>query len=765
MARHDLLSVLGLESLKEILAAPPSPPWGRIEAGVEDRPLKFSRELGDQCLRAFLSQESFLKSDPVLLGSWARGELSPGSDLDLLFLGPEEEVGKIVSWAQEKGLKIRSRLPQDFFDLSKGVELWDQLSLLDGRALTGRGRLILERERKKIVEAKPAEKKKWLRILKEERKSRHERHNSIQNLLEPNLKMGLGGMRDLQQGRLILKLDPSLAQEGEYANRLFDFYQTCFLWIRLLLQEEGQGDVIHSALQPHLATRLGFSDYRAFMSFVQKGLSRVSFYSDWLLAEAGLSAAQREKIRGMKMQTSAQMSQALLKDPSVLSQYEVRRHLDEVWPEASLPRRRSERGRELKRFFSDKAGDAHWIALFRSRLMDRLLPELKPLVGYVQHDQYHRYSADAHILQVVREVLRARKSSRHLSALAAVAKKLTKKDWTLLLWTALYHDLAKGRPEDHSDLGAAWVSRDLRAFGLAAGDVREVTWLVKHHLAFSSAALRRDPQDSRVLGELAKLDLTQGRIHRLLIFTAIDILGTNPASWNEWKAKLLSNLGEKLLAPERVEQVRLLRALDEIESDDQNRLLEIGREVGLKRLQSDLKKAKAEKSEAFEFYPVKKRLWVRYHHPENRKGALARVLGLFFQSGASVLQASVLTLPGLGIYDWFCLDFSGRVESLQKRLKLLAEQGSLTPPNVQWESVEIVQIQEQSWTLLFRGMDQRGLLWNAASNLFEAGLGIKSAQVQTWGEKAEDLFVVEPPQVKPSEWLAGFRERIGVHQK
>ena len=463
----------------------------------------------------------------------------------------------------------------------------------------------------------------------------------------------------------------------------------------------------------------------------------------------------------LKFKKAADLSQALLKNPSVIRQFEVRQNLDAFWSEKSISKRASERGIELRKFFGEKVSDASWIALFRSRLMDRLLPQLRPLIGYVQHDQYHRYTADAHVLQVIRETIRARKTRRHLGGLANMARDFSSRDWQILLWTALYHDLAKGRPEDHSDLGALWVGKDLKSFGVTKADILEVQWLVQHHLAFSLAAFRRNSQDFQILSELAGLELTEGRIRRLLIFTAIDILGTNPESWNQWKEKLLVDLGKRLLSPESKAQVQLMKSLAGMTKEDQSRLWEIAEEIGVLKLKKDLEKVQHKSFSSREFFKHKKRLWIRFHNPKDEPGTLAKVLGQLFQAGASVLQASVMTLPDVGVYDWFCLDFSGSPQALEKRLGLL-EKGQSMAPTVKWESVQIVQKNEKTWTLLFKGLDQRGLLWNAAQKIFEMGLQVESAQVQTWGQKAEDLFVVKAPAHDPELWLKEFRKKIGI---
>ncbi|MFN7730016.1 MAG: protein-PII uridylyltransferase [Bdellovibrio sp.] len=768
MARHDLLHILGLESLKGSFPQPHQD-WGRVEKGIEGGALEWSTQLKEKIRHLFENDApSFLASEPIMLGSLARGELCPSSDLDFVFLGPEKRVQEFVSWAQQKGLKLRSRVPEDPLDLTKGVELWDTLSLLDGEALTDLGAQVLERERLRIVLAQQGQKNKWLKQLRDERKKRHERYDSIQNMLEPSIKMGLGGLRDLDQARLILKAFPEIEIRDSHVLNLLDYYLKAFLWIRLRLHLQGQGDLINNQSQPALAEFFGFSHYRDFMFFVQRGLSRVSFYSDWILELALVAKSKphgtlRSRSKASVFKKPGDLGAALIKDPSVMVQYEVRRQLDKFWSVPSLARRRAERGRELKKYFSSKVGEEAWIALFRSRLMDRLIPELKPLVGLVQHDQYHRYAADAHLLQVLRETLKARKSTRSLGPIKKTADTLNDGDWQLLMWTSLYHDLAKGRPQEHSDLGAKWVQRDLTAFGLKKSDVIEVKWLVQNHLAFSQAALRRDPNDPLVLRELGTLDLNEGRVRRLLVFTALDIMGTNPQAWNEWKSRLLANLGEKLLSKDRQLEIAFSKKFSFLSLEEQQVLFVISREIGLKKLQADLAQVQQAKNQTFEVFKVKKRVWLRYSKTRDQQGALADVLGYLFQSGASVLQAYVLTLPRLGIYDWFCLDFAGSENALMKRIEVFSKKGASKAPYVQWEKIQQIEGPSGQMTLLFKGMDQRGLLWSAAESLTKAGLEIQSAVVQTWGQKAEDLFVVKVPSGH-TDWFEKLELSLNLYK-
>ncbi len=198
----------------------------------------------------------------------------------------------------------------------------------------------------------------------------------------------------------------------------------------------------------------------------------------------------------------------------------------------------------LENILKVTAPDEFLVSTFRSRLIDKLVPEIRRLVGYVQHDQYHRFTADSHIMQACREVKRIYKKPAELGPLKFLHGKLSAEDWRILSWSCLYHDLAKGLEsfEHHSDLGMVIVERDFRSYGFKKDFTDEVKWMVQNHLELSQAAFRKNPKDPKVWQELREKGIEGARLYRLALFTAIDIRATNPEAWNEWKAKLLKEL-------------------------------------------------------------------------------------------------------------------------------------------------------------------------------------------------------------------------------
>ncbi len=134
------------------------------------------------------------------------------------------------------------------------------------------------------------------------------------------------------------------------------------------------------------------------------------------------------------------------------------------------------------------------VALHRTRLLEVLVPDFKKLKGLVQHDHYHRFTADAHLVQSIREVQRAKTSKRIFGVISVLNKDLSAQDWWTLKLTALFHDLAKGRKGDHSTEGAKLVNKYFSEWNYPAGLREDVAWLVENHLLMSTAAFRQNPQ-------------------------------------------------------------------------------------------------------------------------------------------------------------------------------------------------------------------------------------------------------------------------------
>jgi [protein-PII] uridylyltransferase len=178
----------------------------------------------------------------------------------------------------------------------------------------------------------------------------------------------------------------------------------------------------------------------------------------------------------------------------------------------------------------------------RYDVLGRYLPVFGRIVGQMQHDLFHVYTVDEHILMVVRNLRRfAVTDMAHEYPLCN--RLMSEFDKPELLYLAgLFHDIAKGRGGDHSRLGTVDARRFCRNHGLPEEDVELVAWLVEHHLQMSSVAQKRDLSDAGVIKEFAGVVQTERRLIALYLLTVADIRGTSPKVWNAWKGKLLEDL-------------------------------------------------------------------------------------------------------------------------------------------------------------------------------------------------------------------------------
>ena len=267
------------ENFKALLIAPPTP-FGEEKAS-ELGARKFSEILIKNIEEKFSKHPLWFKSQPIALGSWARGELCACSDLDLLFLGEENVVADFVSDIQKMGFKIRSRLPQNHLDWTEGVEAFDVLALLEAKSFTTEAAESLSKQTDLIRKRGKVYFRKLLKSMSLERASRNQRYDSIANFLEPNLKFGPGGLRDLHQALNLSKLYGEKLDQTEFIKHQYsvlNYYLEFWLLLRHRLHLDGGGDILSANDQLQISKWLGYRDIQEFMRQVQKGISRVNFY-------------------------------------------------------------------------------------------------------------------------------------------------------------------------------------------------------------------------------------------------------------------------------------------------------------------------------------------------------------------------------------------------------------------------------------------------------------------------------------------------------
>lgn len=752
MANNSFLSPELLEQARGILNPPLTTPDGDVRQNFYFSNDNLSSWMSDRIEEIFERCPEWKKSQPILLGSWARGEICPRSDIDLIFCGEEKDVRKVVDHLQEQGLKIRYRMPKDFSDWTINVDPFDVLALLKAKPLTPEGAKLLFAQQKKIWGQKKKLRQVLLKAVIKERETRAVRYDSITNYLEPNIKYGPGGLRDLEQGLQIYELFAEKFINPGHALNILKYYRNYLLSLRQKLHLDGMGDILVGTAQFELAQWMGFKTHKEFMRSLQSGLSRVHFYTDWIVEVAAGSEAELKKIDSVVLKKPLDLASALHKNSTVLMQKLVREQLDNVFPFDQEKRQGKVRGQILKKALDIKASDEFIVSVFRSRLIDKLTPEVHRLFGYVQHDQYHRFTADSHIMQACREVKRLYKKPAMLGPLKFLHGKLKSYDWEVLSWSALYHDLAKGLESDnHADQGVEFVKRDFKNFGLSAKLTQDVSWMVKNHLELSQSAFRKNPKDPKVWEELKKLNVEGANLWRLALFTVVDIRATNPEAWNDWKAKLLKELVESL-ASEKAQHFFDFKKLSQQKklAVDTALVQELGAEllssVPMATLVEDLKKASGAKSKSQSLKPFlvqtkKQGLWIRFHEAVDRAGLLSHYVTQLYSLGIGIRHASIHTLPEVGVYDWFQIDSKKSLAQLSKIFESANFQEKPLP-SVRFDRIQVISQDDREWMISFKGKDQAGLLASAAAALGELGLSIQSAKVHTWGRQIDDIFVI-----------------------
>ncbi len=725
------------------------------------RPDEFSKWLQYRLLKRLSEHPSWRAAGPIALGSWSRDELSPKSDVDLLFVGNEDDVLKLTTDFSKQGLKLRYRMPEDPSDWTIGVEPFDILALITAVPLTNEVSTELEKQKEKLRANWKAIRKAIVKAMAVEREARNERYDSITSYLEPNLKYGSGGLRDLEQALALKTLFPERFETAEQAHAfaVLSYYKKFFLLVRQKLHlSQGASDLLIATEQASLAAWLGFKNPRDFMKEIQKGFARVSFYADWAFEQVAASTPRLAKIAAVKLKSPKDLFKALRDDPSVLMQNRVRLVADSLFAESLKKENKASRaalqkliGRELTNFIDPAKPEKPLIALFRSRLVDHCVPEFRRIVGHVQHDQYHRFSVDAHILQALRELGRLRKSPKLAGKLSRQLKSLTKGEWEILSFACLYHDIAKGREGDHSIEGIAVAQQDLTSFGKSEALIREVAWIVEEHLILSSAAFKENPASPKTWAKLAAKGVANRRVPLLAAFTIVDIRATNPDAWTPWKERLLNDVITNLENPEATNAIEFTRLMGE-DSDWVERLDSfLVSMLSPQKLADDLKSVIADLSgPSVDLLPKIVRTksgqtWIRFHSAHDRPGLFAHYVRSLGAAGLSIRHASVHTFRETGVYDWFEVKTEKSAGVINKLLHLaLAKPASAPKTRVHFDLISLTSETNEEWVISFRGKDQPGALLQAANALFEQGAEIQWARVHTWGRQIDDVFGIKP---------------------
>ena len=421
----------------------------------------------------------------------------------------------------------------------------------------------------------------------------------------------------------------------------------------------------------------------------------------------------------------------------------------------------------------------------RYGVLGRYLPAFGRIVGQMQHDLFHVYTVDEHILMVIRNLRRFAipRFDHEYPFLSQLMQEFDKPE--LLYLAALFHDIAKGRGGDHSHLGAKDAIRFGREHGLSQADAQLIAWLVEQHLVMSATAQKQDLSDPEVISNFATLVRDERTLTALYILTVADIRGTSPAVWNAWKGKLLEDLfrstrrilrGEteyaaSAIAAKREQGLRIFRqyvptpgkheALWKTLDDHYFQRFEVA-EIAWhtrtlwSRVTPDKPIVRARLS------PVGEGLQVLVYAPD-QPGLFARITSFFERMQFDVAAAKIYTTQHGFALDSFQVLTRTRSGEHYRDLIQKIEGGSpsASPRKGPVETlpagrvsrwvkhfpieprVDIVADRRPGrWVASVSCADRPGLLSSVARIFLKHGLNLVDARVTTLGARAEDVFVV-----------------------
>lgn len=795
--------------------------------------LREHRKLVDRLLKDMWREVRMPGSLALLaVGGYGRGELYPHSDVDVLVLLPESPTASLAARIEtlisrlwdaglELGHSVRT-IPECAEEAGKDVTV--MTSLLESRLVAGSRRLFAEFDRARRATLDP---QAFFKAKRLEQEQRYTKFQDSPYSLEPNLKEAPGGLRDLQVILWIGRasgLGTSWAelsrrglitrQEAAQALRHHKLLQD--LRVRLHYAAGRREDRLLFDYQESLAHDLGYAGSahrRAGEQLMQayfRTAKAVTQLNVILLQNIGAEIlparnSDTEPIneRFMRVGELLDARSADLfehEPPAILESFLVMQQRSEL-KGMTAPTLRAlwrARSRVDAAFRRDPANRRTFLALLQQPrgivhelrrmnqygILGRYLPAFRRIVGQMQHDLFHVYTVDQHILAVVRNLRRfTMLEFAHEYPLCSRLIAGLDRHW-LLYVAAIFHDIAKGRGGDHSQLGKHEARRFCREHGLEREDARLVEFLVEHHLTMSSVAQKQDLSDPEVVRRFAEVAGTERRLVALYLLTVADIRGTSPKVWNAWKGKLLEDLfraaqhllkGGRLEADQYIqgkqeEAKRLLRlyALSDTVQEALWRKLDVSyflrydaQEIAWHtrllhyRVTVDSPVVKARLS------PAGEGLQVVIYVPDQRQ-LFARICGYFGSLGFSIVDAKVYTTRHGYALDTFEIldtgsvahprDMMAQIEkdladwlarqvplpaSPQGRVSRRVKHFPITP------EVRLVPDEKgQYYSLSVTAGDRPGLLYAIARVLSRHDVNLHTAKIATLGERAEDVFVV-----------------------
>jgi [protein-PII] uridylyltransferase len=530
----------------------------------------------------------------IAVGGYGRGELHPASDIDVLILVPKTEstawqqgLEKFLAGLWDMGLEIgHSVRTIDDCQRESLADISTASTLFEARLLAG-PETLFNAMRRALAPESLWSSAEFFEAKVKEQQARHARHHDTAYNLEPNVKTSPGGLRDIQTIGWVAKrhfgtdtLDELVKHGYLTANELRKLKNAqAFLWkvrFALHMTTGRREDRLLFDHQVKLAGLFGYEDatytlaVEQFMQRYYRTVMDVSLLNELLLQlfrEATLQKSSspvplnaRFQIRNEYLEVTN--ADVFTRNPGALLELFA---LLEQHPEVRGVRAETIRlvGRNLwlidEEFRQNPRHHRLFIEILRAPqgvthelrrmnlygVLGRYIPAFGRIVGRMQYDLFHAYTVDAHTLFVVSNLRRFAipKYDHEFPSLSRIMQALPRPE--LVYLAALFHDIAKGRGGDHSELGAVDAEAFCLEQGLGRYDARLVAWLVSHHLQLSITAQKKDTSDPEVIHAFAHLVGDQTHLDYLYLLTVADVRGTNPKLWNSWKASLFEEFFER----------------------------------------------------------------------------------------------------------------------------------------------------------------------------------------------------------------------------
>lgn len=535
----------------------------------------------------------------MAVGGFGRQEMAPQSDVDIGFITPqrgtpwcEQVIEAMLYLMWDLGLKVghSSRTIDDTSRMAR-EDLTIRTAMLEGRYVWGDQALYDEAARRFWRDVVRGTEKQFLREKLDERNARHRRMGDSRYVVEPNVKEGKGGLRDLQTlywiGKYIHEVrsaaelvDVGLLTKAEY--RSFRRAERFLLAVRchLHLLTGRAEDRLTFDFQRQIAERMNFADrpgksaVERFMQFYFIQAKRVGSLTGVFLSHideqfaqksnrSGFFAGFRPKPRNLKGyrvlggRIAASSDDWFRRDPVRLIEIFQLAEAEglEVHPETM---RQADRDSSLidNDVREDPRANALFLELLAGRndpetvlrwmneagVFGRFVPDFGKVNAQMQFDMYHHYTVDEHTIRAIgllSQIEKGKLAADHPRSTRLIHKVGSRR---ALYVAVLLHDIAKGRGGDHSILGAEVAEELCPRFGLTASETELVAWLVREHLLMSATAFKRDLTDPKTIEDFVTRVQSAERLRNLAILTSVDIRAVGPGTWNSWKGQLLGEL-------------------------------------------------------------------------------------------------------------------------------------------------------------------------------------------------------------------------------